>query len=527
MNATVGFPTLGELIQFTYDTFGVLPRKRGLEDDIDEKEKKTIQKALSRLAKEEGDINENFGELINKLAYLVGGYITNQRVNMAIFNSLMEVLDVYLAVLKSDGTYLDKKGTVKWLIVDFIIGRLVFSIKANTLKYNVVAENFSTPGEFWFLPTIENEKVIFPLEKVMLWVYEKCGCSQKKFHNPAGANPTNYVQQEQNLENAKNWIKCKSLPSLPELLWNFNYSIDRINETKSANTYLGIDRHLRENFCLLLSIARISTFVFRELLRNYELSFAKEICAQFQCQLNDVSEDFLKLENCIKNILECKPYSQDFIDEVWFNETSNFCYFYAQDQVDLNKLLKDMSHEEMRKLFQNQKEVNNLIRNFGKFLVQSIAGKLNRPSTNQTPINFSYFLFEGLNLKDNKNASLEEITMFQDALKKNKLEPLLPWMLTWIKGAYHYRRQEYQLAFPFFKEAFNSAKYCAGNKQYKLVNQFVEVAAKNNKRMEFNKGIRWAQYLGIEIRWLRQEKPTVKKLDFVFAIMKKANYHLL
>jgi hypothetical protein len=143
------------------------------------------------------------------------------------------------------------------------------------------------------------------------------------------------------------------------------------------------------------------------------------------------------------------------------------------------------------------------------------------------PTNFPDFLFEGLDLKNNQNASLEEIARYEDALKKSKLEPLLPWMPTWIKGAYHYRRQEYQLAFPFFKEAFNSAKYCAGNNQYKLVNQFVEVAAKNNKRLEFNKGIRWAQYLGIEIRWLRKDEPTVEKLNFVFAIMKKASYHSL
>ena len=136
-------------------------------------------------------------------------------------------------------------------------------------------------------------------------------------------------------------------------------------------------------------------------------------------------------------------------------------------------------------------------------------------------------MLNGLDLKNNNNTSQDDIALYEVNLKQSNLELILPWMLPWIKGAYHYRREEYQLAFPFFKEAFNSAKYCAGKNQYKLVNQCVEVAAKNNKRLEFNKGIRWAQYLGIEIRWLRKDEPTDEKLDFVFAIMQKANYHSL
>ena len=58
MKTTIGFPTLGDLIKFIYDAFGVLARKRGLENEIDETEKKSLQTALARLANEECDINE-------------------------------------------------------------------------------------------------------------------------------------------------------------------------------------------------------------------------------------------------------------------------------------------------------------------------------------------------------------------------------------------------------------------------------------------------------------------------------------
>ena len=527
MNMNVGFPTLGELIQFTYDTAGVLPRKRGLEDELDEKEKKSLQKALSRLAKEEGNINENFGDLIKKLAFIVAGYVSDPRANFAIGESLRDLLDVYQAILKDDGTYLDKAGTIKWLINEFIIGRLALSIKKNTLRFNIAARNFSTPGEFWFLPTIENEKVTYPLEKAMVWIYEECDRTQKQFHCPDDFNSTKYVQQEQNLENAQNWIKNNGLPSLPALIWNFNYSIDRINDTSNSNTNPCIDNHLRENICLILFIARASTFVFRELLSNFDLSFVGEICEKFKIQSNDISDDFLEFETSIKNELTGRPYLQSYLDEIWLNETSHFLASYANIQTHLTKSLEAISYEDQCKIFQNPIEVQNLIQRFGKFSIKSIAAQLNSPSSNEIPENFPKLLLNGLDLKNNNNTSQDDIALYEVNLKQSNLELILPWMLPWIKGAYHYRREEYQLAFPFFKEAFNSAKYCAGKNQYKLVNQFVEVAAKNNKRLEFNKGIRWAQYLGIEIRWLRKDEPTDEKLDFVFAIMQKANYHSL
>ena len=45
--------------------------------------------------------------------------------------------------------------------------------------------------------------------------------------------------------------------------------------------------------------------------------------------------------------------------------------------------------------------------------------------------------------------------------------------------------------------------------------QYVELAAKNDDRRRFKKGIEWAQYVGIKVRWLRDDEPTEKKLDYV------------
>lgn len=56
------------------------------------------------------------------------------------------------------------------------------------------------------------------------------------------------------------------------------------------------------------------------------------------------------------------------------------------------------------------------------------------------------------------------------------------------------------------------------------MNQYVEVAAKNNKWTEFKKGIEWAQFLGFEIRWLREKEATKENMESVFKLMKKITY---
>lgn len=67
-------------------------------------------------------------------------------------------------------------------------------------------------------------------------------------------------------------------------------------------------------------------------------------------------------------------------------------------------------------------------------------------------------------------------------------------------------------------------RYRAGGSQYLLVNQFVELAAKTDRWKSFKKGVEWALYLGISIRWLRDQEPTEESLQFVFAMMQKATY---
>jgi hypothetical protein len=52
-----------------------------------------------------------------------------------------------------------------------------------------------------------------------------------------------------------------------------------------------------------------------------------------------------------------------------------------------------------------------------------------------------------------------------------------------------------------------------------LLSQYIELAAKNDKWRDFNRGIEWTTYLGFKVRWLRQVEKTEEKLLFVFELM--------
>ena len=137
---------------------------------------------------------------------------------------------------------------------------------------------------------------------------------------------------------------------------------------------------------------------------------------------------------------------------------------------------------------------------------------------------FRQLLLRGLDLKNNPATKTSDSEEFKQDLRSHDLEDQLSWLASWIDAAIAYRSEDYSAAMDLFEQAFEQAKYRAGKAQYKLVNQYLEVCAKNDQKRRFKKGVEWARYLGIPIRWLRDKEPTEENLDFVFYIFSKATY---
>ena len=50
------------------------------------------------------------------------------------------------------------------------------------------------------------------------------------------------------------------------------------------------------------------------------------------------------------------------------------------------------------------------------------------------------------------------------------------------------------------------------------------MCAKTNRKKEFKKGLEWANYLNIKIRWLRDDEQTEAAIDLAMAFLERADY---
>lgn len=217
MSRDTCFATQGELVKLAYDAFGVLPRKEASHDDINETQKKAIQKQLVRLAKEEGGLLSNFGQVIQTLSSILTAYLPSIQIMSAIGDPLDDLLEAYNRLVREEGTYLSKAETLQYFISTKAIPLLVVSLNQSLLKHRIADIGLETPEDkFWYLPAVaEDGRLVMPLEKVMRWVYARCDLSQTQFHYP-GKNPrsdNNMLQQ--NLDNAIKWTRGARLPALP------------------------------------------------------------------------------------------------------------------------------------------------------------------------------------------------------------------------------------------------------------------------------------------------------------------------
>lgn len=524
---SIGFPSQGELIKFIYTATGVLPRKYGPKDEMDEKTKKTVQKSLARITAEEGNLSNNFAELVQLLSFSVSGHISNQKIMFSIGEILFDVLDVYNQVLREDGTYLSKKETMKWFLSSYLIGRVVISVNKHLLRFNVAADNLLFPENDWFLPSIHNDQVDYPLAKTMRWAYELCETSCSNFHYPDKSSSADHVRQEQNLENALNWLNGKGLPSLAALLSNCNFSFDALEKCEDIKFRKIISEDKRENIRIVLFIARASTFIFKQILDNYGLDYLKEVCDQYRSYSSYLSEEIMGTKGDIKTYIDSQQLPQDEIDALWYELIPTYFAQIRDKQLSFAKFIENYVLSNNIATAIDSAIINDQAKIHGRWTVLPIIDFINRQFSQSIPECFPDFLFRALELKDNAQATEEQIRQFQIELRQSGIDIYLPWISDWIHAAFYYRKEEYKTAYPFFKKAFEAARYCAGKNQYKLVNQYVEAAAKNNKRTDFKKGIEWAQFLGIEIRWLKAKEPTKENLALVYTTMKKANYGTL
>ncbi len=101
------FPTIGEIVKELFNAAGLLPQKHSLTSVIVcEKHKKSIQKSLERLAKEDSKIGEQLDDTLDILANILYELIEDEKFTLAFMASIQDVLEQYKDLVRGDGTYL-------------------------------------------------------------------------------------------------------------------------------------------------------------------------------------------------------------------------------------------------------------------------------------------------------------------------------------------------------------------------------------------------------------------------------------
>ncbi|MDQ3058896.1 MAG: hypothetical protein M3R45_05165 [Pseudomonadota bacterium] len=510
----VSFPTQGEVIQFAFDALGVFPRKHDDVASFDETKKKSTQKALQRLALEEGTLDQQrLGEMIQTLSYLVAGSIP-PRECFTLGDTLLDLFDIYQNMLRDEGTFLSKSETAKYFLRDSAVLRLPISIAKHIQRYNVAADALVVPADtYWYLPSKGPNGWIFPLEKVMRWAYELAETSIQKFHWPDDADLTT---QEKNLESAKKWLAGIHLPAWPTLLNNFNQSFQALDREQAKQGRASLSETQKNSIRTALFVARASTYISKLVLHHYDDTVLQECCSRYQIVANCVNDDAQKIRDFVQKLIVRDDIPSNEWDHVWFDVSTDY---WLQFVGKHDAVVQALEQQQITMI-----EAAEISRSFGGFAALPFEKPELFSPQHSIPPGFSEAICDGFALQKSTDLSIEKIEEYAARLDNSKLCHVLPWMVSWQRATYHYRAERYEDAYPFIKESFEKAQYCAGKNQYLLINQYIELAAKNDKWKDFKKGIEWATYLGFEVRWLRKDEPTDEKLKCVFAIMKKARY---
>lgn len=527
MITDIAFPTLGELLKFIYDAIGVLPRKHADDSDFTENDKRNTNKTLERLADEEGDINSALGESIRTLANIVAGSITNPRIVDAIGDIVLGVLECYQDNLREEGTYLSKSETVRYLISAHAAELITVVVPMIVHRKNIKALKYLTPeSPDWYLPTISGNSIEYPLAKTLRWAYKICDTTQTHFHYPGKSPLSEDIAAQQNYDSASKWLRGRGIPMWSVLYRNIKTSFDKMNTCGVTEHRRNINENVRNSIITALFIARTSSYITKRILKQYGIEFLDQLVKQCRQYSEWVRSDLSMITANATSLLAGRLYANAIGDQVQRQEVDNYWRAHGKrvsycQHILTRHFLEHGGEADLHDL------VPALVERFGPLVVHSLTDRLSATRRDALPDRFWEVLMSGLDLIQNHKINAEMIDQYVTESRAAGVDRYVPWMEPWLRGVLCYRETNYAAAFKHIEEAFELSKYCAGSNLYQLVNLYVELAAKVGSWKSFKKGVQWADYLGFEIRHIRQANPSEETMRSAFRIFKKVTYAAL
>lgn len=526
MKNEYGFPAIGEVAKELFACAGFLPTKNDpLEIIRSETEKKSIQTRLRRLASESSELRKNLDQLLGLFEELTKETTGSERLANAVRESITDALEQYRDLIRTQISHLSKQDTLRFLLLTSIPERVVLSYQKNALIFNVKATGYQFPEDrTWWLPSFDKEDIQWPLGKAFKWVYETVEISQTRFHFPNHGVSEDH-RLHQNYENAWRWTSNKRFPSLTAILTNIDESVEAMRVAEKVDYQREISPRQKNNFRTVLAIARFTTAAFRKIEKAYGREVLYSISETLRKQDRRLRRNHKQFEeNLNQKLVANNVRNAQAVDNAWGLKTREFwknrsdnLIAGAQQLAHLQKT--DSVPPEKIPKFKVYIRLLGIHGAYSFILNEAHAKDIYPPQT------FVESLQAGLRLKNHAH-SPSEIDKLEDTIKRNGDEGL-GWITEWARATNLYRKEQYSEAAPHFKRAFELGKYSAGESQYKLVNQYIEICAKVQNWEEFKKGVAWAKYLGLSTRWLRDREETEENLKFAYEQLRMAAYPIL
>lgn len=517
MGEQIGFPTQGELIRFAFRFSGVLPEK--LDDSlVDGATRHSVRRSIDRLAQDDGKLEDNFGKLLHTLSALVREHAQWPPVYLALGDVVLSLLEHYRTQLSTEGTFLTKRDTVRWLIRDQWTTLVATALATSAAKWHPSTFlPLRPPGDSWFLPDFDDTGVVWPMRKALDWLYETAGVSQTQFHYPGRDTAESEPQRERHLENAQNWSSGRSLPSAPALRHSLRQAL-----TDRPDGLATLDDPVKLQ-CVqtVLFLARGSTAIWQAIVAEHGTEFASQVRDLFLKQWRLLMTEMRKVERQIARHARAlgesahHPELRSEVFQGWAEQTE-YCSYRAR--CELQGYMTATGSLPPPDVLQQ------MTLDHGEFQMELLAATLRLGDLHEVPPHFADALGEWERLRHADSPDLAEADAFARRLQVNGLGEILCWMPPRLRFVRSYRAGDHETAWAAISQAYELARYRAGKAQYQIVNQYVEMAAKRGDAAAFRKAVHWARYIGLQIRWIRDAPLTPQNLNAAMRILRQATY---
>jgi len=402
------------------------------------------------------------------------------------------------------------------------------------LRFNVKSLGLSVPNEkYWYLPDIQEAGIHWPLAKVFSWAYSTLDTSQTHFHFPGKCVESENQLLENNSQNASKWINGKKLPSWGGLYNNLIDSFDAMENCLDPSYQRNISNETKQSLTTVFFIARCTTALCKDIEKYYGKEELEKILFIFRQQFAALEREHLDLKKEVAVAVRQLPsYDQNIVDCIWFEMVPMYWYYKSGQLIEAGQSLVNIFDQSCLKDGEApcfpEKDISLAKKKYGDYIVNQYLNTIATQQSYVAPHEFCVLFLDGRALKNNLEIPEELIKSYSDRLESSEFKVALTWLFEWIKATKFYQEGCYERAHVHYEQAFLLGKYAAGRDQYKLVNQYIESCAKQNDFKAFKKGVAWANYIGIEVRWVRgMEDESEDSLRAAFAIFKVANYAVL